>query len=162
MVGPESTGKSTLSQQLVQHYNCALVPEFARDYIGKLKRKYTLEDIAFIAKEQLQLEKQAQGKMLICDTNLLVTKIWAEHAFRSCPKFISDNWNPADYDLHLLMNIDLPWEADPQREHPNLRTFFFDWYKRELIESKVNFSIISGNSFERQSAAIKVIDAFLK
>ena len=31
--GPESTGKTTLSEQLARHYNSVWVPEYARKYL---------------------------------------------------------------------------------------------------------------------------------
>jgi nicotinamide riboside kinase len=165
IVGPESTGKSTLSVQLSTHYNAAYVPEYARTFIEGLNRPYTLEDIILISKEQLQLEKDAKlnnSNLLFCDTTLLVTKIWAENAFKVCPNFITEKWNSSDYALHLLMQIDLPWEDDPQREHPTSREFFFNWYEKELVESNANYIIISGTQAQRLSNAILAIDNFLK
>lgn len=165
IVGPESTGKSSITVQLAKHYHASMVAEQARDYIQKLQRPYTLQDITAIA--QLQIEAEAQEfaqtqSLLICDTTVLVTKIWAENAFQTCPEFILHKWDQQDYGLHLLMNIDLPWEADPQREHPHLRTFFFNWYENELIKAKANYCIISGLEEERLSNAIAAVDNFLK
>ncbi|MBL0049167.1 MAG: ATP-binding protein [Bacteroidetes bacterium] len=164
IVGPESTGKSVLSEQLAAHYACKFVPEVARAYIAKLNRPYLLEDIIEIARMQL-LQEQALAKVssdiLICDTTLLVTKIWAQNAFNECPKFISEKYTANDYSLHLLMQIDLPWEYDAQREHPERREFFFSWYERELRESNANYCIISGSNEHRLKRAIAVIDAHL-
>lgn len=165
IVGPESTGKSTLSEQLSTHYKAAFVAEYARTYIAGLRRPYTLDDIILISKEQLQQEKAVKlnnSNLLFCDTTLLVTKIWAENAFKICPNFIAENWNSNDYALHLLMQIDLPWEDDPQREHPTSREFFFNWYEKELEESNANYIIISGTKTQRLSNAILAIDNFLK
>lgn len=54
IVGPESTGKSTLSQELSQHYAnhypTAWVPEYAREFLDELDRPYTYEDLLTIAK----------------------------------------------------------------------------------------------------------------
>lgn len=162
LVGPESTGKSTLSEQLAKHFNGKFVPEFARDYVANLSRPYTLQDIEYIAEQQLKLEESSSEALLFCDTNLLVTKIWAEHAFGTCPPFILNNWQAQNYSLHLLMNIDLPWQADPLREHPHLRQFFFDWYERELKQAKVLYKIVSGNETERLKQAIGIVEFHLK
>ena len=164
VVGPESTGKSTLTKQLAQHYSVPYVLEYAREYLENLIRPYTLEDIISISKRQLELEREAilaSSRILFCDTNLLVSKIWAENAFKSCPEFIAKNWIAGDYRLHLLMQVDLPWEYDSQREHPHLRKFFFDWYERELKVAKANYAIISGNQEERLLDAIKAVDELL-
>lgn len=165
ITGPESTGKSTLSEQLASHYQTVWVPEYARTYIGDLNREYTLEDIEAIARGQLQLEQQLQarsGTILISDTDLLVLKIWSEHAFGRCPDFILEQLQQQDYNLYLLMGVDLPWEPDPQREHPHLRQFFYDWYKRELEALQVPFVEITGQQYERFINARKHIDALLR
>jgi len=165
ITGPESTGKSTLSEQLATHYNTVWVPEYARTYIGNLGRDYTIDDIEAIARGQLQLEQELEagaGTILISDTDLLVLKIWSEHAFGRCPEFIVEQLEQQNYNLYLLMGVDLPWEPDPQREHPHLRQFFYDWYKRELQAMGVPFAEISGQQHERFNNARKHIDALLQ
>ncbi|MEJ8758052.1 ATP-binding protein [Pontibacter sp. H259] len=165
ITGPESTGKSTLSEQLANHYQTVWVPEYARSYIGNLNREYTLKDIEAIARGQIQLEKQLQaeaGVILIADTDLLVLKIWSEHAFGRCPDFILENLAQQDYNLYLLMGVDLPWEPDPQREHPHLRQFFYDWYKRELHQMGAAFAEIAGQQEQRFANARQHIDALLR
>ncbi|MBB6611283.1 ATP-binding protein [Pontibacter sp. Tf4] len=165
ITGPESTGKSTLSAQLAKHYNTVWVPEFARTYIASLNREYTIDDIEAIARGQLQQEQQLQasaGTILISDTDLLVLKIWSEHAFGRTPAFVLDRLQQQDYNLYLLMGVDLPWEPDPQREHPHLRQFFYDWYKRELQTMGVPFAEISGQQQERFRNALQHINALLR
>ena len=165
ITGPESTGKSTLSEELAAHYQTVWVPEYARTYIGDLNRGYTLEDIEAIARGQIKLEQQLQANatsILISDTDLLVLKIWSEHAFGQCPDFILDNLQQQQYNLYLLMGVDLPWEPDPQREHPHLRQFFYDWYKRELQVLNVPFVEISGEQQQRFANAQQHIDALLR
>ena len=161
IVGPESTGKTMLSEQLAQHYNTLWVPEFARTYIDNLNRKYTLEDILNISKGQIESEdrlaKQCQS-LLICDTNLIVSKIWAEHSFKQCPEWIQKNIRERKYDLHLLTDIDMPWEADSQREHPHLREYFFNRYKEELKNNGIEYIVISGGWEERLVNSVKAID----
>ena len=162
IVGPESTGKTTLTKKLAAHYHSNYVEEEARSYVAALKKPCTLNDIEEIAKLQLKKEnhkKENAGSFLFCDTNLLVTKVWAEHAFGICPTWILQNWKPENYKLHLLMNVDLPWEMDEQREHPHLRYFFFQWYERELISSGANYKVISGIGSSRFSSAIEAIEA---
>ena len=152
ITGPESTGKSTLSKQLAEYYNCELVEEYAREYIDKLTHPYTQEDILQIAKTQKQIEfKKAKraDKILITDTELIVTKIWSDIKYQNCHPWIIENIEKQDYDLYLLCDIDLPWESDPQREHPHLRKHLFNLYKQELESRNLNFKIISGEKNER-------------
>ncbi|MBX0334762.1 ATP-binding protein [Pontibacter sp. HSC-14F20] len=165
ITGPESTGKSTLSQQLAAHYNTVWVPEYARTYIETLERPYTLQDLELIAREQLALEAQMEGqaeRILFSDTDLLVIKIWSEHAFGEYPDWVLQKLKQQDYNLYLLMGVDLPWEPDPQREHPHLRQYFYDWYKRELEELKVPYLEVSGQHEDRFDKATKYIDDLLR
>jgi len=164
ITGPESTGKSTLSKQLAQYFNGILVEEYAREYIDNLNRPYTPEDILKIAKRQKEIEFQKStetNKILFADTELIVTKIWSEIKYKECHPWIIENIEKQDYDLYLLCDIDLVWEADPQREHPHLRQHLFDLYKQELIDRKLNFKIISGKKDERFKNARRFIEAYL-
>lgn len=164
ITGPESTGKSTLAEQLARHYDTVWVPEYARTYVGNLGRPYTLEDLEAIARGQLALEQEMQQQantVLFSDTDLLVIKIWSEHAFGHCPAWILEKLKQQNYNLCLLMGVDLPWEPDPQREHPHLRAFFYDWYKRELQALEVPFVEITGQQEERFQLACQHVDALL-
>jgi NadR type nicotinamide-nucleotide adenylyltransferase len=164
IVGPESTGKTTLAAQLAKHYNTCFVPEYAREYIDKLKRPYTIDDIITISKSQVDMEDKmalSANKILICDTNLVVTKIWAEHAFAYCPEWILSNIKKRKYALHLLTCPDIPWEADSQREHPHLREQLFEKYRTELDEEKIPYQLISRTGESRTEMAIKIIEALL-
>jgi NadR type nicotinamide-nucleotide adenylyltransferase len=165
IVGPECTGKSTLAEALAKHYSTCFVPEYAREYIDKLNRPYGLDDIVKISQGQLLLEDELISKanrILICDTNLVVTKIWAEFKYKQYPEWIKENIAKRKYALHLLTDIDIPWEADPQREHPHLRRELFEIYERELNELKVPYQTISGKPEMRLESAVEHIDKLLK
>lgn len=160
ITGPESTGKSTLSVALANYYKTAFVPEYAREYIDQLNRPYTLADIVHIAQQQVRLEKEkacVANQYLICDTDLIVTKIWSEHAFEKCPTWITAAIQNQKYDLHLLMNVDIDWVKDEQREHPHLRQYFFERYQQTLEELQLPYQIISGKGQERVKNAIQAI-----
>jgi nicotinamide riboside kinase len=58
VIGPESTGKSTLSEQLAVHYKTQWVPEYAREYLLQHGNKYTFDDLLIIAKNQFALEEK--------------------------------------------------------------------------------------------------------
>ncbi|HNW99677.1 MAG TPA: ATP-binding protein [Bacteroidales bacterium] len=165
ITGPESTGKSLLTEQLAKHFNTVFVPEYAREYIDHLNRKYEQHDILEIAKTQLKNETKAlsiANKFLFCDTEFLVTKIWSEHAYGNCDEWIKEKFKTHKYDLYLLMDIDLPWEYDEQREHPHMRTYFFNWYRTELEKNKLPFVIISGTGIERLNNALEKIHSYFK
>lgn len=161
ITGPESTGKSQLAQQLATHFNTHWVAEYAREYIDQLNRPYNQKDILNIAKtqyEQIQSAASQCKELLICDTHLLVTKIWSDHKYKECDPWILEHIEKQKIDLYLLCDIDLPWEADPQREHPHLRNHLFNLYKQNLESYNFNYRIVSGKGSDRINNAIKFVN----
>ncbi|MGB0839803.1 MAG: AAA family ATPase [Chitinophagales bacterium] len=162
ITGPESTGKTSLARQLANNFNTTWVPEYARTHLSRINRPYTKDDILFIAKQQVFSEHQyasKANKVLFSDTELLVTKIWSEVKFGTCPTWIDFQIKQQDYDLYLLMDVDVQWVADPLREHPNWeqRQHLFYLYQQALEQLGVNYVVISGNYQERlQKATLEV------
>ena len=160
LTGPESTGKSSMVEQLAKHYGCPFVPEFAREYLRKLNRSYTANDVEIIARKQIEQEDAFFGNsnIIFCDTDLLVCRIWMEVVFGACPDWLVAESRKRRYSHTLLMNIDIPWEPDPLREHPHLRDELFTRYRTALIEDQRTFTIISGMNeerFENAKSALK-------
>jgi len=160
VIGPESTGKSTLSQALSEALSCPWVPEFAREYINQLQRPYEEEDLLHIAQGQLALEErlaEQASDILICDTDLHVIKVWSEHRFGRVHPWVEAQLKNRKYDLYLLTDIDIPWQHDPQREHPQpeMRKYFFDWYKKLLESAQVPYLLVSGSEEERLKKALE-------
>src|SRR5690606_35150104 len=134
VVGPECTGKSDLSAFLAEHFKTDWVPEYARNYIDNLVRPYNEDDLLTIARGQLRVEDEfarTADKLIICDTNLYVIKVWSEFRFGQCDPEILNEIEKRSYDLYLLTNIDIPWQDDPQREHPQQREELYDIYLKE-------------------------------
>ncbi|NBP68451.1 MAG: ATPase, partial [Cytophagia bacterium] len=105
-----------------------------------------------------QLAKDANG-LLICDTNLLVIKIWSEFKYKTCHPWIIDHLNSRKYDLYFLTDIDMPWVEDPQRENPEQREELFGLYKQALDTMQVNYIRLSGNEEQRIDKALTAIKA---
>ena len=168
VIGPESTGKSTLCDQLAQHYKTAWCPEFAREYLKEKGGKYSFEDLLNIAHGQLELEDtmltQAKNNFYFIDTDMYVMKVWCEFVFEKCHRFILDQIVERKYDHYFLCNTDLPWQPDELREYPDLHTRqqLFHIYKDIMINQDVPWTLISGHYDDRLSTAIKAVDAMLK
>jgi NadR type nicotinamide-nucleotide adenylyltransferase len=164
IVGPESTGKSTMSAYLANHYHTVWVTEFARGYCEKLTEPPTWQDEINMFYGQLTLENELlprANKILICDTTFITVKIWSDYMFGRSPQEVLDELPKHPYDFYLLLDIDLPWEDDPLRDFPHMREYFMDiWYK-ELQALNARYVLISGTGPERYDAAISAIDDFL-
>lgn len=159
IIGPESTGKSTLAKDLSEALNSAFVSEYAREYIDQLDKPYQYEDLLAIALGQISLEDELSAKaneFLMIDTTLTVIRVWSEHRYGKCDPWIIAEEERRKYDLTLVCDIDLPWEEDPQREHPHLREHFFELYK-EHAKAHPPFAIIRGDRQARLKAALRAI-----
>jgi len=164
IVGPESTGKSTMSAYLAKHYNTVWVPEYAREYCEKLTEAPTFQDEINMFHGQLALEKELLPKanrILICDTTFITVKIWSDQMFGRSPQEVLDELPKHTYDLYLLLNIDLPWQDDPLRDFPTMREHFMAVWHKELDAINANYIVISGTGEERYQNAIAAIDAHL-
>lgn len=167
--GPESTGKTTLSQQLARHYNSVWVPEFARDYLqtkwNESRKTCEAADLLPIAVGQIQSENylaQKANQVLICDTDLLETKVYSEIYYAgSCDPVLEKYALQNTYDMYFLTYIDVPWEADDLRDKPNEREAVFEAFKSTLDQHKRPYVLLKGGKKERLEKAVSVIDDLL-
>lgn len=147
IIGPESTGKTSLSRQLAEELGTEWVPEFARSYMESLDRPYVEFDLLEIAKGQLALEKEKcddASEWLICDTNLVVILIWSQDKFGQIAPALEALFEPEAYETHLLLKPDLPWEYDPMREDPGRLDELFEVYRAFLDERAIPYKVIEG------------------
>ncbi len=176
ILGPESTGKSTLCNQLAAHYDTSWCREYAREYLLEHGTDYNYDDLLTIAKGQIKLEdiaienvrsmKEEDSKassFLFIDTNMYVMKVWCEFVFNDCHEWIIDQIIKRKYDVYLLCNTDLPWVKDELREYPDLETRekLYNIYKDSMINQDVPWVDITGNYEERFEKARKAVDKIL-
>jgi len=167
--GPESTGKTTLAKDLATHYSTEWVPEYAREFLqekwDKSKQICELEDLLPIAIGQMRSENEISEKanmLLICDTDLLETKVYSEIYFDDyCDPELETAALSNHYDLYLLTSIDVPWEKDDLRDRPFDRGVIFDKFKAALEKYARNFVILKGDRTTRLQQAITEIDQYL-
>lgn len=169
-IGPESTGKSTLSRMLSEHYHSVWCPEYAREYLEANGTDYTYADLKSIALGQLKLENVhleklqsgTHSKVLFVDTDMYVMRVWCEYVFNDCYRFILDEIIDRPYDGYLLCAPDLPWVKDDLREYPDQRTRdeLFLLYRSYLIDQPAPWITIDGNYDERLEKAIRFVDGF--
>ncbi|MBE7696431.1 AAA family ATPase [Tenacibaculum finnmarkense] len=169
LFGPESTGKTTLSGQLARHYNTVWTPEFAREYLqdkwNNERKICEQKDIIPIAEGQIKLENELSkkaDKILICDTDLLETKVYSEEYYGG---FVDANLDEAaiknTYDIYFLTYIDTPWEADDLRDKPGERLEMFTAFENTLIKYKRPYVLLKGDKETRLKKAVEIIDKLL-
>ena len=183
VIGPESTGKSSLCEQLANHYKTEWVKEYAREYLLTNGTEYNYDNLLEIAKEQFALEKAAiqlvenkikistennttsaandLPEIVLIDTNMYVLKVWCEFVFEKCHPWILNQIVENSYDLYLLCDIDLPWVKDELREYPEvgIREKLYHHYKDLLINQSTPWVNISGNYQQRVEKAVNAIDS---
>ncbi|HUM97074.1 MAG TPA: ATP-binding protein [Chitinophagaceae bacterium] len=179
VIGPESTGKSTLCEELARYFETNWCPEFAREYLLTNGTDYNFDDLLTIARGQIAMEDEyierienqslplleAGGHIpLFIDTDMYVMKVWCEFVFGKCHRYVLDQIVKRKYDLYLLCNTDLPWEKDELREYPDLKTRekLFYIYKDIMVNQNVPWVEIKGSHEERTQQAIESVRLLMK
>lgn len=163
IVGPESTGKSQLAQQLAAHFNTEWIPEIARTFLQQQNNLYTLQDLDTIAELQFQAIKNVSDENLVfIDTEMYVMKIWSEIKYGLCSSTILQLLARQPIDAFLLLDIDLPWSEDPQREdpHPEDRQKLMQYYVEHIANDGKPFALISGKDQHRLDMAVAVVEGW--
>jgi nicotinamide riboside kinase len=186
VIGPESTGKSSLCAALAAHYGTRWVPEYAREYLKEHGMNYGYPDLMTIARRQLALEDKlaeiglravvlppkAEGRrrsggkansLLFVDTDMYVMKVWSEYVFGRCDAWILDQIASRKYDFYILCRTDLPWVKDDLREYPDLenRDRLFHIYRDCMINQGTPWAEVGGVGEDRIAAGIAAVDNFL-
>ncbi len=170
LFGPESTGKTTLSDQLARHYNTVWAPEYAREYLQKKwnneRKTCEQEDLLPIAVGQMKLENKSAkkaDKVLICDTDLLETKVYSEAYYGGFVDPLLDKAAITNtYDLYFLTYIDTPWEADDLRDRPEQRAEMFAAFESALQKYHRPYIILKGDKETRLKKAVSEIDKIIQ
>jgi len=160
ITGPESSGKTTLSNLLAEEYETNIVSEFAREYLQKLGRDYDFDDVIKMAKEQLHLEEEVEDELAILDTDLTVYAIWIKEKYNQEIDWIEEHLKKATDKIYLLCDYNIDWEEDELREHPNLndRKRLFNNYINLLEKYKLAYHIIKGDIPTRLKKCKEIID----
>ncbi len=163
LTGPESVGKSTLSQQLAYIYKGVNIKEFAREYVENLKQDYQYQDVVNITRQQIQeYDMHKHKNFCFFDTFLLISKVWFNQVYNRLPNWFEEEFAKRPVDLYLLCKDDIKWIADGVRENEDTRAFLFDIYKKELDSYGFAYKIIEGSGEQRLKNAVEAIDEIIK
>jgi nicotinamide riboside kinase len=159
ITGPESSGKTTLFEELKILSGFNFIPEYSRSYLEKIKRPYHYNDILQIANKYVnELESVTQKNIsVISDTDLLTLQVWCEYKYKKCHPFITENLTLNPPDLYLICRPNIHWEFDPQRENPNDRIELYNIHLDKIKELGIIFEIIEGDQSKRLNQAKKIL-----
>lgn len=164
LTGSESTGKTTLANELARYYRAELVPEFVRSYAEKRSGVITFSDHGAIAHGQIALEDEVFAKtrgLVFLDTDLLSTVVYCNHYFGRCPEWIEATARSRRPDLYLLCDIDIPWVADGVRDRGERREEMQSLFRDAVGTSGAPHVDIHGNLPARIKSAIDAIDPMI-
>lgn len=164
ITGAESTGKTTLTQELANHFTAPYSDEYVRQYAAEINRAITVEDIDPIARGQLVMEESAEAQsrngLVFHDTNLLSTQIYTAHYFNSKIDWLKEVFKRRIYTHYLLCMPDIPWVADlGQRENPEARDVLHEKFLAALKINNLSYSYIRGDRNTRREMAVRAIQA---
>jgi NadR type nicotinamide-nucleotide adenylyltransferase len=179
IIGPESTGKSTLCQELAEYFETIWCPEYAREYLLTNGTDYSFQDLLTIAKGQIALEEKLAEKLeqraaplleqdydipYFIDTDMSVMKVWCEFVFNKSHPFIEEQLAKRKVDHYFLCQPDLPWVKDQLREYPDLATRekLFTIYRSWLESQSVPWTLIQGKDTERMQLAVRAVNRILE
>ncbi len=164
LTGSESTGKTTLTADLARHYGVVWVPEYVRGFADWKRAPLDAGDVEAIAEGQIaaqDLALERAEKILLLDTDLLSTVVYAEHYYGTCPEWVRAAADLRRADLYLLCDIDVPWTPDPQRDRPDDRPVMHHLFRSALTQRGFPFQIIRGGWRERFLSARLAIEELL-
>lgn len=162
--GPESTGKSVLSKKLAAHFNTNFVEEYGRTYCEEIKNDLDPIDFGHIAGGQMIMEDMAAkkaNKVLFCDTDLIITQVWAEIYFNHCPQWILEASHQRKYDLFILLDVDIPWVNDGTRAFEKQRHWMWNRLREEFESRNLPYIMIKGGFQERFDQAVEAVEELL-
>lgn len=164
LFGPESTGKSTAAATLAAHFGTVWVPEMSRPLYVEAGYRFGFDDVARVVAAQVEAEEAAARqatRVLVCDTDVLTTHLYARHYFGRSPALAAVLADARRYDATLLFNLDVPWEPDPVRDSPAARAHLYAVFEAELRARGTPYTVVGGRGEARMAAAIAAADAAL-
>ena len=177
IIGPESTGKTTLTKELANNYQTTYVPEYARLYLEPIlnERGISISEASLSDNDFLHIIKGQQifediqshhaNRILFSDTDPLLTTLWYRWIMKaSVSSELTNRALASSYDLYLVTNPDIPWIQDSVRyEEIQLeRGAFFEQCINLLEENNRPYHIINGHNENRIHQAQHIIDQLIQ
>jgi HTH-type transcriptional regulator, transcriptional repressor of NAD biosynthesis genes len=171
IVGAESTGKTTLAQNLAQHFHTVWVPEYGREYtevtVGPdavFGYQWKTEEFVHIARRQIEIEDQLAdqaNRVLICDTDALATAIWHERYLGSRSPEVEEIACARHYHLYLLTDVDIAFVQDGIRDGEHRRGWMTERFRQELEARHLPWLLLQGSHAQRFRTAVTAIERLI-
>ncbi|MBO4962061.1 MAG: ATP-binding protein [Flavobacteriales bacterium] len=163
LIGPESTGKTTMALKLSARYGGCYVPEYSRSYVIEENRELTLDDVMPIVEGQLAAESKSNAEIQILDSNPLASAVYSQWYYGSVPSELDKILSELHYDLYLLCYPDIDWEEDAARcmSSQQDREDIYDIFLKRVQQSGVPYAEIKGEGSDRYSKAIDMVEKIL-
>ena len=168
LLGAESTGKTTLAQQLAAtlrdrgEARVAVVAEYLREFCELHGRAPHVEEQAGIVAEQMRRIDAAAERhhIVVADTTGLMVSVYSELVFADRSLYAAaEAAHRRSIDLTLLTAPDIPWVPDGlQRDGPHVREPVDRLVRSSLNRAKVTFGVIFGSGAARLRAALQAFE----
>ena len=165
IVGPESTGKTTLARTLAEWFGTTWVPEWARTVLERRQGSLEGLDWGDLVRGQIASEEarvRDANRVLICDTDPLATTVWAETLLGACPDELRAMALARRYDLTIVTDPGVPWVPDPARYLPEGGAAFFARTEDALQRAGRRYVVVRGTWEQRTRGAIEAVGALLR
>ena len=165
LTGPECSGKTTLAALLSERFEAPWVPEAARRYAEQVSADLsagTVEPIAQLAMHLQDAALAAHPPLLVLDTDLVSTVVYARHYYGHCPRWVEDEARARRADLYLLGAPDLPWTPDGVRDRPTQRAELFEAFRDALTAIGARMVVLRGEGEARTARAVRAVEDLLR
>ena len=166
LLGAESTGKTTLAEELADAYGTLVNPEYGRPYteVGRDRaRPWTSDEFMHIARIHCWYEDFLAGyarAVLVCDTDAFTTAVFHE-VYLGAPAMGFEDLVARRYDLFVVCGLDVPWRGDGIREFEAQRRWMHERYLEHARASGRPWLLAEGGRAARLTAARAAVDALL-
>lgn len=164
VLGTESTGKTTLTERLAKHFNCSPVKEAGRDLIAN-SNSFEFDDLHLVASEHAKRIDKAvleQSPLIIIDTDIHITKSYANFTFDKILDVESKIYNSNKADLYLYLKNDVEYVQDGTRLSESERNLLDISHRQILLQHNIDFTEITGDWEQRFDKAVTTIKQLIE
>ena len=164
VLGGESSGKSTFTDDLARYFATTWIPEWGSAYCRPKDRRgetWTTADFVAIAQRKVELEDlgaRRANRLLICDTDAETTGLWHEVYLGQRAAEVDVIGEACQFDLTLVADDNIPWVQDGFRHSAQARAEQQQKIIDRLEARCLPYFLISGDRRARVKQAAQIIE----